>query len=385
MPAFSFRHVKGENLETQCFGLLIALDLYPVFWDKACEVVEAMSVEAREDPIVDVGPWASRVTLDIIGVAGMGHDFNSVKDPNGELSRCYKRVFSFNPSITVQLIRAFLPFALMSRPPLKRNHEVRIARATIRRICNDLIDEKRAALAKGVTERDILSVALESGGFSNDNLVDQLMTFLAAGHETTASAMLWACYLLCEHRDIQARLRAEVRARLPSPSAAGASKVTSADIDGAPYLNAFCNEALRIFPSVPLTVRLAGRDTAVLGQPIPRGTTMIMSPWAVNVNEELWGPDAEQFNPDRWLDADGRVQHTGGAESNYSFLTFIHGPRSCIGQNFARAEFACLVAAWAGRFEMRFEKDDYVLQVGGGVTAKPKGGLKVKMTPLEGW
>jgi cytochrome P450 len=356
-----------------------------VFWNKACEVVEAMTEEAKENSIIDVGDWASRVTLDIIGVAGMGHDFNSVQDPNGELSRCYKRVFGFNPSNALQLLRSVVPFRLLSSLPLKRNREVRTARATIRRICNDLIDKKRVALEKGVTERDILSVALESGGFSNDNLVDQLMTFLAAGHETTASAMLWACYLLCEHPDVQARLRAEVREHLPSPSTAGGSKVTSADVDGASYLNAFCNEVLRFFPSVPLTVRLAEHDTTVLGRAIPKGTTMIMSPWAINVNEELWGPDAETFNPDRWLGADGRAQHTGGADSNYSFLTFIHGPRSCIGQNFAKAEFACLVAAWAGRFEMRFEKDDYVLQVGGGVTAKPKGGLRVRMTPLDGW
>lgn len=356
-----------------------------MFWDKGCEVVEAMTEDAKENGLVDVGPWASRVTLDIIGVAGMGHDFNSVKDPNGELSRCYKRVFGFNPSVMMQLLRDILPFRLMANLPIKRNQEVREARATIRRICNDLIDKKRVALDKGVTGCDILSVALESGGFSNDNLVDQLMTFLAAGHETTASAMLWACYLLCEHRDVQARLRAEIRERLPSPSAAGAAKVTSADIDGVPYLNAFCNEVLRFFPSVPMTVRLADRDTTVLGQVIPKGTTIIMSPWAVNVNEELWGPDAESFNPDRWLDADGRAQHTGGAGSNYSFLTFIHGPRSCIGQNFAKAEFACLVAAWAGRFDMRFENDDYVLKIGGGVTSKPKGGLKVRMTPLEGW
>jgi cytochrome P450 len=287
--------------------------------------------------------------------------------------------------VAVQLIRSFVPFFVMANLPLKRNREVRVARATIRRICNQLIDEKRAALEKGITERDILSVALESGGFSNENLVDQLMTFLAAGHETTASAMLWACYLLCEHPDMQARLRAEVRERLPSPKTPGGSKVTSADIDGAPYLNAFCNEVVRFLPAVPLTIRLAAQDTTILGQLIPAHTTMIVSPWAINVNTELWGPDAETFNPDRWLGADGRVQHMGGADSNYSFLTFSHGPRSCIGQNFAKAEFACLVAAWAGRFEMKFEKDDYVLKVGGGITAKPKGGLKVKMTPLDGW
>jgi cytochrome P450 len=356
--------------------------LYPVFWAKGSEVVEAMTEEAKTNSIFDVGSWASRVTLDIIGVAGMGHDFNAVKDPNGELCRCYRDVFKFSPTGFQRTLNLLIPFRILSNLPIKRNYQVKTASRTIRRICHELIEEKRAKLEKGITDKDILSVAIESGGFSNEDLVSQLMTSLAAGHETTASAMVWACYLLCQHPEIQTRLRNEIRTHLPSPSD-GNSDVTSADINGVAYLNAFCNEVLRFFPSVPMTIRVAANDSYIQGQPIPKKTTIIVSPWAINVNPDFWGPDAEEFNPDRWM-GPGRA-NTGGADSNYGFLTFIHGPRSCIGQSFARAEFACLVATWAGRFEMKLEKDDYVLEIGGGVTSKPKGGLKVKMTPVEGW
>ena len=91
---------------------------------------------------------------------------------------------------------------------------------------------------------DILSVALESGGFTDENLIDQLMTFLAAGHETTASAMTWAAYLLAKHPEVQTRLRAEIRENLPSISDTDTT-VSSVDIDRLPYLTAVCNEVLR--------------------------------------------------------------------------------------------------------------------------------------------
>jgi cytochrome P450 len=283
----------------------------------------------------------------------------------------------------LQFIGIIVPFWILRRLPIQRDKEVDNARALIRRVCHELIDEKKTKLASGkTTDKDILSVAIESGGFSDDNLVDQLMTFLAAGHETTASAMMWAAYLLCKYPDVQKRLREEIRSNLPSLSAAN-SQITAGDIEKLHYLWAVCNETLRFIPSVPLTLRIAAHDTTILDQPIPKNTVIILCPWAVNVSKEQWGPDADQFNPERWM-APGKA-NTGGAESNYSFLSFLHGPRSCIGKDFAKAEFATLLASWVGSFGMEFAEKDFVLDIGGAVTSKPKGGLKVRMTPLDGW
>lgn len=342
-------------------------------------------VEYKENgsAVLEVGEWSSRVTLDIIGLAGMGHDFNSIQNPESELNECYRKIFQPDrPARIWQFIGILVPFWILIRLPSKRNQEISDARNLIRRVCFELISEKKAKLADGkATGKDILSVAIESGGFSDEDLVNQLMTFLAAGHETTASAMIWAAYLLCKHPDMQTKLRKEIRENLPSLSSG--EQVSAADIEKVPYLWAICNETLRLIPSVALTLRIAAHDTTILDQPIPKGTTVILCPWAVNVDKSQWGPDADQFNPDRWLAA-GKA-NTGGAESNYSFLTFLHGPRSCIGKEFAKAEFAALLATWVGRFEMEFADKDFVLDIGGAVTSKPKGGLKVRLTPLDGW
>ena len=231
------------------------------------------------------------------------------------------------------------------------------------------------------TARNILPVAIESGGFTDEGLVNQLMTFLIAGHETTASALSWAICMLCQHPKVQNRLREEVRSSLPDPRCPTAS-VSSNDIDGLPYLNAVGNEVLSLYSPVPVTVRVAADNTALIGHYVPKGTTIFISSWATNADKSFWGEDAADFNPDRWL-GEGKA-NTGGIESNYAFLTFLHGPRSCIGQSFAKGEFACLLAAWAGALETRFADTDYVIKVRNGLTPRPQD-LEVKVRVLEEW
>lgn len=391
MPAFAFRHVK---------------DLYPIFWRKSKESVLAISKQIERDAgkpkpsdiekgsiaadqaVIEVGQHSSRATLDIIGVAGLGQDFCAIADPETELYKIYSVVF--RPSRQAQvlgLLNLYIPSWIVRNLPIKRNGEVEAAAKVIRKTCRELIRTKEEKLEKKqLTDVDILSVALESGGFTEDNLIDQLMTFMAAGHETTATAMVWAIYMLCVHPTVQTRLRAEIRAKLPSVDED--KEVNSFDIDHMPYLNAVCSEVLRYYPPVPVTLREAAVDTTILGEHIPAGTSIFIVPWATNKDKALWGPDADKFIPDRWL-SNGVTNAHGGASSNYAMETFLHGPRSCIGQAFARAEFACLLAAWVGRLEFELwnseEMDVNKLEIKAGVTARPAKGMWVKARVLEGW
>ena len=240
----------------------------------------------------------------------------------------------------------------------------------VKQHCASLVQLKKQQLSQ--TDQppsvDILSVALRSGHISDDDLVNHLMTFLLAGHETVSSALSWAIYFLCRHPHLQTRLRRDILAHLPRIRDPTWSAV-AADIDGIPFLQAFCNETLRLRPPVSMTPRTAIVDTAIAGHAIPKGTVVVLCPWAVNTNEELWGADAAEFNPDRWMGAGNAT--TGGAESTYAFITFLKGPRSCIGEGFARAEFACLLAAWVGRLETEFAQEPYMEKIEVGITLKP--------------
>jgi cytochrome P450 len=155
-------------------------------------------------------------------------------------------------------------------------------------------------------------------------------------------------------------------------------------LESMPYLNGVCNEVLRLFPTIPVTARVSIRNTTVAGHFIPKGTMLFVIPWAINRLPELWGPDSEDFMPERWIDQEtGRATMNGGADSNYAFLTFLHGPRSCIGEKFARAEMRALIAAFVGSFEMAMANPDEEVIVGGTITSKPVGGMKLKLKPVE--
>ncbi|KAL2073017.1 hypothetical protein VTL71DRAFT_10341 [Oculimacula yallundae] len=380
MPAFQYRHIR---------------DLYPVFWDEARKMGDGIAKEIKSNGSgsgsgsegkVLVSGWATRTTLDIIGRAGCGRSFNSIEDPGNALHRAYERVFAPPPmmSTVVNYLRFLLPLKVFRKLPLRQNRERDEGIQAIREVARDIVRSKASPL-KDVDEGppDILSIARKSGSFSEDELVNQLITFLGAGHETTASSMMWATYLLCRRPDMQKRLREEIRSTLPPVTKHDQEPISDTLFDRMPYLNAICNEVLRLYPPVPAILREAAHDTTISSFPIPKGTWIVVPIWGINNNVAFWGPDAGEFNPERWL-ADGQA-NSGGADSNFANTTFLHGPRSCIGQGFAKAEFRCLLAALVGRFEMVAVEGEAELKIVGGLTNKPKGGTWAMMKEIKGW
>ena len=152
-----------------------------------------------------------------------------------------------------------------------------------------------------------------------------------------------------------------------------------------PYLNGIMHETLRLYPTVPVTMREALRDTSIGEQFIPKGTEMVVSIWQINRSPEIWGADAGEFRPERWINADdGKPNRHGGAKSNYDFLTFLQGPRSCIGQEFAKAEMRCLLAALVTTFSWDLAMDESKIVPRGVITIKPEHGMYLRMRPLQG-
>jgi len=206
-------------------------------------------------------------------------------------------------------------------------------------------------------------------------------------HETSSSAFTWVTYLLAKHPEVQTRLREEIRANLPPPSAGSDPKCDLADIfEFLPYLNAVCSETLRLYPTVPVTLRVAVKSSSIGSQIIPAGTRIYIAPWAINRLPELWGSDAADFVPERWIDKEsGRANNSGGALSNFSNLTFLHGPRSCIGEKFAKSEMKALIAVFCGTFAMSMADVDEVPIPYGAITTKPKNGMRLRLQVLDGW
>ncbi|OCK81417.1 cytochrome P450 [Lepidopterella palustris CBS 459.81] len=363
MPSFAFRRIK---------------DLYPTFWGKSMELVDELKVyignendTTKMSPVILVERWASRATLDIIGAAGLRQEFRAIQDPGNKLSKVYNKVCSPSKwALLAGMLGYSKPTRIIGSILVKFTDDFVAASHIVKGHCYSLIEAERRNISNHEKPHlDILSVALQSGSISDDELVNHLMTFLLAGHETVSAALSWVIYFLCRYPKVQARLRDELAVAIPLKVHDPCYIPTAAEIDGIAYLNAVCSEVLRLRPVVPQTFRQANVDTSIVGHYIPKGTIVLLCPWAVHRSKELWGEDAAEFRPDRWM-APGHA-NTGGAESATAFLTFLKGPRGCIGEAFARAELACLVAAWVSAFETEFADKDYVEEVAHGISSKP--------------
>ncbi|KAF4340270.1 isotrichodermin C-15 hydroxylase (cytochrome P-450 monooxygenase CYP65A1) [Fusarium beomiforme] len=370
-PAFHFRHIK---------------ELYPMMWEKSQAMAKAMNQEivSSGSSVLELNSWASKVTLDIIGIAGLGRKFDTIEKKKDPLADIYEQLLEpSREKLIFSGLAMVVGVPLVRLIPWRMNDVFNYLTGSLNEISYPMLQEKKAAiLEKGDDHFDILSLLIKSNNFSDESLKDQLLTFLAAGHETTSSALTWASYLLAKHPEYQDKLREEVRNGLPEELANNPTVDIAGILEQLPYVNGIMHETLRLYPTVPLTMRQAIRDTRIGNQFIPEGTDMIVSIWYINRSEAIWGPDAAEFRPERWITDDGKPNQHGGASSNYNFLTFLHGPRSCIGQGFAKAEMRCLLATMIRSFEWTLAMDDRLVMPRGVITIKPENGMYLKMKAL---
>lgn len=178
-------------------------------------------------------------------------------------------------------------------------------------------------------QKGILWVALNGGAFTDDEMVNQLLTFRAACHETIATSMTWALLAVCRHPDAQKKLRDEVKERLPPTL--GHTATTAELLHLLPYLHAVCNEILRLHPPAGMTKRVAAKNISILGQYVPKGSEIMVVMRAINHSKAAWGEDGAAFRPERLLESS-----SGAAGSDCSFMTFLHGEShtsGCLGGN----------------------------------------------------
>lgn len=156
------------------------------------------------------------------------------------------------------------------------------------------------------------------------------------------------------------------------------------------YLNGVCEEALRLYPLVPMSAREAICETSIVGERVPAGTVVIICPQSLNRSPDFWGESAELFLPERWIDTDkatGREvpNKHGGARTNLGSLTFLHGTRACPGKELAKAMLRCAVAGVFGRFEVGLKEVGQKPTVGGMLTSQPIEGMHLKLSKVPGW
>ncbi|KAL0575385.1 hypothetical protein V5O48_006598 [Marasmius crinis-equi] len=355
-----------HKFQNPAFGPAQIRQLTAVFVEKANELRDAWKgqIERAEGTArIEVLSWLSKMTLDVIGRAGFNYEFNAIAstdDNQNELNQAFTTIFSQSSNLGLwSTLRAHIP-ALRVFPNV-RDGVIRTARGTMHRIGEQLLKDSKRTLAaqdeKTVAGRDLLTLLVKSNmnekqaqQMTDEDVLAQVPTFLIAGHETTSTATTWALYALVQRPAILRKLREEL---LSVPT----DTPTMDQLNELPYLDAVVRETLRVHPPVPSTTREATQDGVLpLSEPVNgkdyvhvrKGQAIFISILALNRSKKLWGEDAAEFNPDRWVN--GRVDTSlPGVWGN--MMTFLGGARSCIGFRFALVEMKALMFSLIRTFD----------------------------------
>lgn len=311
---------------------------------------------------VDVPGDMTRLTLETIARTGFGHDFGSF-----ERARPHPFVTAMVGTLTHAQRQNTVPAPLA--PWLLRGASRRNA-ADIAHL-NDTVDalvrERRAAGGAGgsgdLLDRMLDTAHPDSGErLSPENVRRQVITFLVAGHETTSGALAFALHYLSRHPEVAARARAEVDRVWGDTEAPGYEQVARLR-----YVRRVLDESLRLWPTAPAFAREARGGTTLDGtHPMRRGAWALVLTGMLHRDPQVWGPDAERFDPDRF---DAKAVRS---RAPHAFKPFGTGARACIGRQFALHEATLVLGLLLRRYELRPDPE-YRLRVTERLTLMPQG------------
>jgi cytochrome P450 len=311
------------------------------------------------EPIDVAGEFAG-LALRIVGRAMLGIDLI------GEADRIAGAV-----TTSLEFLEHRLNHLLALPPgvPTPRNLKARRALRQLDEMIAGILAGRRAGTGRDAG--DLLAMLLsvrdeETGeGLSDRELRDQILTFIGAGHETTAVALAWTVYLLCRQPAADERLRAEVDGAL------GGRTPTADDLPRLAYTRRVIEESLRIYPPVYGVVRDALADDEIGGYHIPARSVIALSPYVTHRHPEFW-PDAEAFDPDRFL------PERSAGRPRFAWYPFLGGPHQCIGQEFAMMELVLALAMIAQAFHFHLAPGARV-EPQPMLSLRPRGGVPVML------
>ncbi|KAJ3559691.1 hypothetical protein NM688_g188 [Phlebia brevispora] len=381
-------HRKQRKMLNPVFSIGHMRSMTPIFYNTAHRLRDAISAHSdAQGKEIDILNWMGRTALELIGQGGLGYSFDplvttthnsygdSLKALLPTLARCTGfRMFSHHGSkLGPPSLRRFL----ISLIPNRDIQQLREIVDTMDRQSSNILSGKRSALRAGdeavkqqVGEgKDIMSILLRANmatsgddRLSEDELLGQMSTLVFAATDTTSNALARTLNLLAERQDAQDKLRAEILA------AGQGEDIPYDQLVDLPYLDAVCRETLRLHSPVSFTAREARRDIVLpFSTPVratdgtllneivvPKDTLLMIGVRACNRSKALWGEDALEWKPERWLSPDGipsSVKNAGipGVYSN--LMTFLGGGNSCIGFKFSQLEMKVILAALLSSFK----------------------------------
>ncbi|KIY66379.1 cytochrome P450 [Cylindrobasidium torrendii FP15055 ss-10] len=339
--------------------------------------------------------YLAKAALDILCKGTFNYDSGALKNESKAMVKAYSKLAPLQNARTyaaltiIDMIPHGLDFvlskwflssfsSLLSKvEPLEFLSIATRSMTIIRQSSLEILEENMSSDNHG-PKRDVMSTILRAhkDGKGRDKLKtselpDQVLTFLTGGHETVTAALSWILWFIAKHPECQNRLRREIHAVSGGDVIEDYTRVRDL-----PYLDAVINESMRLLPSSPILRRQAMEPTEVRGVTLPTGTMVYLFIRNANSFEEVWGPDADKFNPERWENL------PAGLSAAQAKLSFGRGYRTCIGRNMALQEMKALAASLVNSYELSPAHEDQAIHAEYLITYKPADGLPLRLRKL---
>ncbi|KAI0743350.1 cytochrome P450 [Daedaleopsis nitida] len=392
------RHKRQRRVMNPAFGPTQIRELTEVFLAKAndlCTYWNTQIATQGESIPINVIEGLSRMTLDVIGLAGFNYQFETLNPdlPPNELSVAFNDIFKDPPKLSISnLVFNLLPSLHLVRD--KRTKTIDDALVTMQKIAREILNERKTEILRekagglgkrDVQGRDLLTILLkanmatdmpENQRMTDEEVLAQIPTFLVAGHETTSTATTWCLYAITRAPAIQRKLRDEVRA---VPTATPSMDALNA----LPYLEQVVRETLRLHAPVTTVIRIATHDDVLpVSTPytdrygkvcseiaIGKGDRVVIPVTALHTHKAIWGEDAFEFRPERWDNPPEAISSIPGVFGH--ILTFLGGPHACIGYRFALVEMKALMFTLLRNFEFELAVPDEDIKASGLFLQRP--------------
>ncbi|PCH40527.1 cytochrome P450 [Wolfiporia cocos MD-104 SS10] len=389
------QHRKQRKMLNPVFSVNHMRRLTPIFYDiihKASGILRAgMAAEVSKGAQeLDALHWFGRAALELIGQGGLGYSFDPLTE---QVPNAYGDAFkAIGPAIQglnshVRLLHEFaemgpawLRRAVMKVWPSKRMRDAVKIVDTMDMASKQVYESKKLTIQAGDEAllqrigqgKDIMSVLMKDNmkaskedRLPESEIIGQMTTLMFAATDTTSNTLCRILQLLATYPDVQQELREELL------TAGAADNLSYDELNKLPFLDAVCRETLRLYPTITLSTRMPIQDTILsVGEPvngvdgrvmkeitIPKGTEIVIGSLGCNANKEMWGEDALEFKPRRWIEGLPAAVTNAPIPGVYSnLMTFLGGKRACIGFKFSEMEMKVILSVMLTTFA--FEPTD---------------------------
>jgi cytochrome P450 len=329
------------------------------FGGQMSRAAETFVVRWRDGGAVDLDVECRRLTMQSLGRSVLGVDLNERADVIAD---------HMHVASAYTADRALRPVRAPRWLPTPARRRARAAVTSMRTVTNEMLQACRADpnLDAPLVQALIAATDPQTGrSLSDDDICNDLLIFMLAGHDTTATALTYALWALGHHRDIQDRVAAEA-------AEIGDRELTPQDVPRLGYTVQVLREALRLQPPAAGVARLAMRDMAVGGYRVEAGSLMAVGIYALHRDPALWDRPLV-FDPDRFSAENSKDR------DRWQFIPFIAGPRSCIGEHFAMLETTLAMATIVRSLEIRSDDEDFPVAVP--FTTVADGPIRARLAP----